>query len=173
MTGGVDSRQRVAAYVIRRLGRRSELLVFDQVGIPEAGIQVPAGGIRPGESAEGAVVREVTEETGLAGAAIRARLHTEDKQHPVTGQPRTTQFFVLDAPAHCPDAWSHRVSGNDSDAGLTFDCRFAALPLQVPLADDQDAWLGLVDPTFATVRPRPVAKDEREQALGYDPISGV
>lgn len=157
MTGGVDSRQRVAAYVIRRLGRRSELLVFDQVGIPEAGIQVPAGGIRPGESAEGAVVREVAEETGLAGAAIRARLHTEDTQHPVTGQPRTTQFFVLDAPAHCPDAWSHTVSGNDSDAGLAFDCRFAALPLQVPLADDQDAWLGLVDPTFATVRPRPVA----------------
>ncbi|MEU3216285.1 hypothetical protein [Streptomyces sp. NPDC006971] len=39
---------RVAAYVIRHRAA-PELLVFDHVGIPEAGTQVPAGGVRPGE----------------------------------------------------------------------------------------------------------------------------
>lgn len=54
-------RPRVAAYVIRRLGDGVELLVFDHEGIPEAGTQVPAGGIRPTESRREAVLREVKE----------------------------------------------------------------------------------------------------------------
>ncbi|MCV7131374.1 NUDIX domain-containing protein [Mycobacterium hodleri] len=74
-------RQRVAAYVIRQRGRRSELLVFEQAGTPEAGTQIPAGGIVAGETAEGAVVREIAEEAGLIGVTVRARLHTEDKPH--------------------------------------------------------------------------------------------
>lgn len=119
--------------------------------MPDTGTQVPAGGIVAGESAEGAVVREVAEETGLIGVAVRARL-PEDKPHPVTGQPRSTTFFVLDAPSDVPDVWLHRVSGRDADAGLSFHCRFVGLPLQVPLADGQDTWLGLVDPAFATTR---------------------
>ncbi len=36
--------------------------------------------------------------------------------------------------------------------GLSFHCRFVGLPLQVPLADGQDTWLGLVDPAFATTQ---------------------
>lgn len=120
--------------------------------MPEAGTQIPAGGIVAGETAEGAVVRELAEEAGLIGVAVRARLHTEDKPHPVTGQPRSTTFFVLDAPSDVPDAWSHPVSGRGADAGLSFHCRFVGLPLQVPLADGQDTWLGLVDPAFATTQ---------------------
>ncbi len=42
------------------------LLVFEHVGIPEAGIQVPAGTIDNGESPNDAVIREATEETGLS-----------------------------------------------------------------------------------------------------------
>ncbi len=117
--------------------------------MPEAGTQIPAGGIVAGETAEGAVVRELAEEAGLIGVTVRARLHTEDKPHPVTGQPRSTTFFVLDAPSDVPDVWSHRVFGCDADAGLSFHCRFVGMPLQVPLADGQDTWLGLVDPAFA------------------------
>ncbi|MEU8898628.1 hypothetical protein [Nocardia sp. NPDC048505] len=42
-------RVRVAAYVIRDRGG-AELLVFDHVGMPEAGTQVPADGVEAGES---------------------------------------------------------------------------------------------------------------------------
>lgn len=42
-------RIRVAAYVIRHRAV-PELLVFDHVGMPEAGTQVPAGGVKSGEA---------------------------------------------------------------------------------------------------------------------------
>ncbi|WP_433466654.1 NUDIX hydrolase [Spirillospora sp. CA-128828] len=140
-------RLRVAAYVIR-CRAVPELLVFDHVGMPEAGTQVPAGGVRPGEEPEQAVLREVAEETGLRTASVIRRIITEDKPHPHTRRPRRTMFFQLQAPATTPDAWEHLVSGQGEDEGMTFGCRFLPLPLKGPLADDQDTWLGHINPLW-------------------------
>ncbi|MGW4234021.1 NUDIX hydrolase [Streptomyces sp. NPDC004980] len=136
-------RIRVAAYVIRQ-GPVPALLVFDHVGMPEAGTQVPAGGVGPGEGPAEAVLREVAEETGLPTATVVRRIGVEDRPHPVTRLPRRTTFFLLRAPAGSPDAWTHRVHGTGADAGLTFACRFEPLPLEHSLADHQGAWLGHV-----------------------------
>ncbi|MEU6676152.1 NUDIX domain-containing protein [Streptomyces sp. NPDC046925] len=142
-------RIRVAAYVIRHRAA-PEVLVFDHVGMPDAGTQIPAGGVRPGEGPQDAVLREVAEETGLLTAAVVRPIAVEDKPHPDTGQPRRTTFFLLQVAADTPDAWVHHVRGDGADAGLAFACRFVPLPLDRPLADAQDAWLGDVDPGFAT-----------------------
>lgn len=138
--GMTRPRIRVAAYVVRRRDI-TELLVFDHVDAPEAGTQIPAGGVRPGEDLEHAVLREIAEETGLATAVPVRQIAVEDSPHPGTGQPRRTTFFLLRAPADTLDAWSHRVRGDDEDAGLVFACRFVPIPLPQPLADGQDAWL--------------------------------
>lgn len=135
------TRLRVAAYVIRD-GSFPELLVFDHVGMPQAGTQVPAGGVRAGEDLESAVLREVAEETGLLAVAVVRKIAVEDKPHPDTGQPRRTSFFHLRAQADVPDAWQHHVQGDGDDSSLTFACRFLPLPMKRPLADDQDTWLG-------------------------------
>lgn len=119
--------------------------------MPEAGTQVPAGGVKPGEDLEEAVLREVTEETGLLTATVVRQIAVESKPHPATGQPRRTTFFFLHASAETPDAWNHHVEGDGEDAGLTFACRFLPLPLEQPLADDQDAWLGAIDRCWTTV----------------------
>ena len=142
--GMTRPRVRVAAYVIRHR-TVPELLVFDHVGTPEAGTQVPAGGVDAGEGLEVAVLREVAEETGLLTATVIRQIAVEDRPHPVTGQPRRTTFFHLQAPADTPDAWEHHVHGDGEDAGLTFACRFVPLPLKQPLADDQDSWVGHID----------------------------
>ncbi|GAA4086855.1 hypothetical protein GCM10022214_53790 [Actinomadura miaoliensis] len=143
-------RIRVAGYVIRY---RSvpELLVFDHVGMPEAGTQVPAGGVRPGEQLEQAVLREVAEETGLDAVSVVRQIAVEDKPHPHTGQLRRTTYFHLQAPATTIDAWNHAVRGDGDDVGLTFACRFLPLPLRKTLADDQDVWLGRIDPVWTTL----------------------
>lgn len=143
-------RIRVAAYVLRQR-RTWELLVFEQAGRPQAGRQIPAGGVHFSETLEEAVLREVHEETGLKGLSLRTKLVTQDKPHPLTGQPRSTTFFVIDVDAETPDTWEHIVRGDDSDHGMVFVCRFVSLPLFRSLADDQDAWLELIDNRFATV----------------------
>ncbi len=141
-------RLRVAAYVIRPRPR-PELLIFEHVGIPQAGWQVPAGGVHANEDLPAAVLREVLEETGLTGLTLVRALTTEDKPHPDTGQPRRTTYFHLLASVRIADHWIHRVAGTGGDAGLAFACRFHPLPLPFPLADGQDAWLGLIDPALA------------------------
>ncbi|WP_030959731.1 NUDIX hydrolase [Streptomyces sp. NRRL S-378] len=143
-------RIRVAAYVIRNRAV-PEVLVFDHMGMPEAGTQVPAGGVKSGEELEEAVLREVAEETGLLAATVVRQIAVESKPRPDSGQPRRTTFFFLRASAETPDAWDHHVNGDGDDAGLTFTCRFLPLPLKRPLADDQDAWLGNIDPRWTTV----------------------
>jgi ADP-ribose pyrophosphatase YjhB (NUDIX family) len=148
--GTTRPRIRVAAYVVRHRAV-PEVLVFDHVGMPEAGTQVPAGGVTSGEGLEEAVLREVAEETGLLRTTVVRQIAVEDKPHPDTGRPRRTSFFLLRAPADTPDTWDHRVHGDGDDAGLTFACRFLPLPLKQPLADGQDTWLGRVDPRWTTV----------------------
>lgn len=144
-------RIRVAAYVIRHR-TAPELLVFDHVGMPQAGTQVPAGGVRAGEALEQAVLREVVEETGLHTVSLVGRIAVENKPHPDTRHLRRTTYFHLQAPATTADAWNHTVRSDGDDAGLTFACHFRPLPLQQPLADDQDTWLGRIDPLWATNR---------------------
>lgn len=147
------SRIRVAAYVLRE--RTSwELLVFEQAGRPQAGLQIPAGGVRSNETLDMAVLREVYEESGLLDLTVRTLLHTEHKAHPTTGIPRTTTYFVLDAPHQTPEAWTHTVQGDGADAGMIFTCRFEPLPLHSSLADDQDAGLGMIDAGFTTLTRR-------------------
>jgi ADP-ribose pyrophosphatase YjhB (NUDIX family) len=134
-------RIRVAAYVIRHTDSGPQLLVFDHVDMPDAGTQVPAGGIAVGEDLSAAVLREVAEETGLTGVEVVTELGTEDRPHPASGLPRRTTYFHLRASADAPDAWTHEVTGGGTDRALRFACRFVALAAVGQLADDQDVFL--------------------------------
>ncbi|WP_067176804.1 NUDIX hydrolase [Microtetraspora niveoalba] len=136
-------RIRIAAYVIRYRST-PELLVFDHVGMPEAGTQVPAGGVLPHESLQQAVLREVAEETGLTEVSVIRPIAVDDSPHADTGQPRQTTFFQLAAHPDSADAWHHHVHGDGEDAGLEFACRFVPIPLAERLADAQDAWLSRI-----------------------------
>jgi 8-oxo-dGTP pyrophosphatase MutT (NUDIX family) len=67
--------EKVTAFVIRKLASGPEVLILEH---PTAGCQLPAGTVKPGETAQIAVLREVAEETGLAEAIIEAQIDTED-----------------------------------------------------------------------------------------------
>ncbi|WFE27885.1 NUDIX domain-containing protein [Solwaraspora sp. WMMD791] len=159
------TRIRVAGYVIRTTGSGAQLLVFDHIDFPDAGTQVPAGGVQPGEELHDAVLREVAEETGLTGVTVVHKIGSEDKPHPETGQPRRTTYFHLQAPDHIPDAWQHTVTGAGLDRELQFTCRFVPLPLPAHLADHQDALLGSIDRRWTTRTEPPPASSRATELM--------
>ena len=124
-------RERVCVHVLRG----DELLVFDHRDYPEAGTQVPAGGIDPGEAPENAARREVLAETGLQVTGPIRFLGTS-RRRDGRGDDARTSFFETDAPAGTADSWEHYVAGDGEDRDLVFLCRFERdPPLQpAPLA---------------------------------------
>jgi ADP-ribose pyrophosphatase YjhB (NUDIX family) len=126
-------RQRVVAYVTRERDGRTELLTIEHKDMPEAGVQVPAGRVDPGEDLEQAVLREVAEETGLDNLRLVRKLPEFEAEYE---NPYESHAFHLIAETEPPDSWEHEVHGEGSDAGLVYVCRW------LPLTPDLRLWNG-------------------------------
>jgi 8-oxo-dGTP pyrophosphatase MutT (NUDIX family) len=116
---------RVVVYVLDHSDR---LLVFAHRGDPTCGVQIPAGGLEPGEHVLDAAVREVREETGIACVDAQT-LATLMQEMPVRGAYRNHFVFARTSNAEAPTLWTHSVTGTGTDASLEFDCGFADLAL--------------------------------------------
>ena len=138
-------RVRVAAYITRRSADGWELLFFDHRDFPEAGTQVPAGGVWPGELLTEAVLREIAEETGTSGVTLGTAIAAQQRPHSETGQPRVTVFFHAQT-TEARESWTHAVASPDGDNGMVFCCYFIPLPDAVGLlADAQDEVIHLLE----------------------------
>jgi 8-oxo-dGTP pyrophosphatase MutT (NUDIX family) len=124
----MPTRERVVVYVERDDG----LLVFDHRDHPDAGTQVPAGGVHLGEGLIDAAIREVREETGIRLESEPTFVGTHEHLDGL-GRPARSHFFRVDAPDGLQRAWRHVVSGDGEDAGLVFDCRFDRAPTLWPV----------------------------------------
>lgn len=115
-------RQRVLAYVTRH---PHELLVFEHPPLyPDAGLQVPAGGLEAGETPEQGVRREVFEETGLACTQAQ---HLASYHWTRADTSQIWHYYWLPAPLSTPDEWTHTVSNGADDKGMEFTHRFVPL----------------------------------------------
>lgn len=124
----LDFRQRGTAYVLRRLPDRPgiEVLVMLHRDRPEAGVQVPGGGARPGETPGETAMREAVEETGVQGLefgeVLGSKLMAVPEWIKYDYQVNTYSWMATDDPR---DAWDHTVPDTgDGDDGLRMRCEF-------------------------------------------------
>ncbi|MBZ0279922.1 MAG: NUDIX domain-containing protein [Anaerolineae bacterium] len=112
-------KRKAFAYVTR--GKR--LLVFEHPHAPEAGIQVPAGTIEPGESPEDAVLREAHEETGLTALRLGAFLGEQRRDMADFGREEIHHryFYQVICEQETPERWDwgERFPSDEPDVDST------------------------------------------------------
>ena len=141
---------KVFAYITN--GHR--LLVFRHTDFPEAGIQVPAGTVKPNERLEIAVLREAYEETGLQGLTIRRYLGDQIRNMEDVGKDEIhhRHFYHLVCDGNPPSQWRHDES-DPSDGGadpIHFEFFWAAIPDQIPeLICDHGIMLPVLEKTLS------------------------
>lgn len=124
----VQGLRECATCYITRGGRK--VLVFDHTSeYPDSGVQVPAGGVDPGETPEHAATREAFEESGLSGLPAPVYLGSRPFVQEVLGRliREMRHYFWLVTPETTPDAWAHTISAGEQDQGMIFLLRFAPL----------------------------------------------
>ena len=112
----------------------NHLLVFRHPDFPEAGIQVPAGTVEEGESAEAAVMREAFEETGLAYLTFAGFLgECVYDMSPWGGDSaQHRKFFHLELEGEAPATWRHDETDGGKKVPIVFEFFWARLPDAVP-----------------------------------------
>jgi 8-oxo-dGTP pyrophosphatase MutT (NUDIX family) len=138
--------KKVVAYITRLRKGRPELLVFTHRDSPDAGVQVPAGTVKPGESIEAALVSEVSEETGLEGLVVVGRLGVYDYAAP--GGPTVERHvYHVQAPKAVQGWWEWLETGGGEmpdEEGYVFQFYWLDLADDVELAGNQGDYLGVL-----------------------------
>ncbi|CAM3272889.1 NUDIX domain-containing protein [Occultella aeris] len=106
----------------RRHNWREKVLVLEHTeSYPTAGVQVPAGGVDPGEDPADTATRELFEETGLRVPGPAQYLSSQ-RWHDEAAPSRIRHYYRLTAPLETPDRWEHVVSAGEEDSGCCSGC---------------------------------------------------
>lgn len=143
-------RRRAYAYVTRTKEGARQVLVFSQQNDPEAGIQIPGGGIELEETPLEGVRREIVEETGLLDCLVERELAVDVcEYHNGNLHQRIERHFFLLSVNNAPDEWEHHVTGKGEDNGLVFLYFWISSPGETQLVPGDADYLHLVFDTEA------------------------
>lgn len=135
--------RKVGAFVVRRPtgDGPAELLLFTHVDSPDVSIQIPGGGIEPGEKPVMAALRELREEAGIGPLpVIRALGMSEMTSMVQPGAVVRRHCFLFDG-AGLPDHWIHTVTGQGEDCALRFEYRWHRIATNFALWRDLNFFL--------------------------------
>ena len=140
----VDRPQKVVAYIVSD----ERIVVLRHADQPwdQAGLQVPAGTVRPGEMPEDAVLRESREETGLEGLRIVRRLGTgEYDMRPYADAIHQRYYFLLAVDGEeLPERWEAFEDGDGAGERIRFELYWVPLAQAHVVAGGQAALLGRI-----------------------------
>ena len=144
----MNTRHRAYAYITNG----SRLLLFTQSGAPDAGIQVPAGSIEPGENPRDAVMREATEETGLTGIRFIRFLarDTRDMRDCGSDELQHRWFFHLSVEGPTEETWRYGEHSEDGSLIHPFDFFWADVLTLPQLVAGYDDKIGLLIKSIET-----------------------
>ena len=101
--------EKVTIFTTHNRDGRRDLLLFRH---PYAGIQLPAGTVELGETAERAAYRETVEETGLTGVTLSTYLGSEAWQPPPGNRPLIAPAIVYARPDKTSFGWATLPRGS-------------------------------------------------------------
>ena len=127
----MQSKQKVQCYITRECGGSLQVLVFEHVDYPDAGVQVPAGSVEPDETPEKAALREAREESGILELKVQCYIGKFRWLNVERNEDNERHVFHLITSQTLPERWEHIVSAGTEDKGLRFtyywlDCDVAA-----------------------------------------------
>jgi 8-oxo-dGTP pyrophosphatase MutT (NUDIX family) len=100
--------EKVTAFITRESGDGHDLLLFKH---PNAGIQIPAGTVEDNETPEEAVLREVSEETGLTSLSVGQYLGCREDRLPEGQRILVESTKVYARPDVTSFDWAHLRKG--------------------------------------------------------------
>ncbi len=139
---------KILIYITRQHDGETQLLVFEHLDFPDAGVQVPKGTVEPGETIEFAAQREMREETGLTQLDGLHCIGSIIQPPFVEGEgSEERNFFAMNVDGGVPDSWIHHVGGKGEDERMRFRFYWVPLNPSLELAGEQHTGLVLLDKT--------------------------
>ena len=139
----MKTRHRAYGYITNQ----NRLLLFTHPESPEAGIQVPAGGVRDGEDKSRAALREATEETGLKNLKMVGFLGHDVRDMRDFGieEWQYRWFYHIECDGTPPEQWIHGEYDAAGKLLIPFAFFWASLAEELPsLVPNYDDYIALL-----------------------------
>ncbi|WP_252504238.1 NUDIX domain-containing protein [Sporosarcina sp. Marseille-Q4943] len=143
----MEIKRKVLAYITKDDHAGRKILVFEQEGNPEAGLQVPGGTIEEDELLIDALYREIEEETGIRRDQLQLNGKVDKKNYFPENRKNVIHernVFHLTYIGEDEHEWDTCVKSTGKDNGMIFHCRWMPVNDLPALAAGQDELIDFI-----------------------------
>lgn len=140
--------KKVYAYITREKEGQTQLLICTHQGGQEAGVQVPGGTVRQGETLEYALLRNIQEDSGLRQVSLghlvaEELIYVKDKN-----EYQKRHFYHVTLPESSVDVWEHRLENDGKNNASVLSYMWANIEKCPLLVEKQGSYIHLVEKQY-------------------------